>query len=186
MKILLLIILLSLNIVYAQSPYFSIKFSVIDKDSTQNSYQIISRECNFNYKPVIRSGDYWFGKDTSALNWDNLPDSMYRLLECSREGITPGMHYENSNQDMVWERIYSFTVIKNKTDSMRIVFPVLIKSFVTFINLGKIYFLPGTYFELINEFDYKSEKGSDYLYLSIPENFVWKNTSFEKRKIKIK
>lgn len=188
-KILIILLFCSCT-AFSQSPFFSIKFNVSSPPGEQilsKSYQIIDKTCSFNYKPEIISGDYWFGKDTSKLDWESLPDSMYSKLECGKENITDGAKYENSDQDMIWEKIYCFKIIetgnqKKSPDTMTIVFPVLIKSFVTLINLGGIQFSPG-YFELTNVLLYKT--GSDsYLHISLPEAHTWKSVKFEERKIK--
>ena len=69
-----------------------------------------------------------------------------------------------------------------KYDTMIIVFPVIINSFVTYIDLGTIEFNMG-YFEIINEFKYKTS-GND-LKITIPKNLKWNNVDYENRKIRI-
>lgn len=172
--------------IYAQSPFYSIKFSVVDDEAASHTYTISRQVCEFDYTPVINSGDYWFGKDTSMLNWNSLPDTMYKLLKCGDESLGNGMIYENSNQAMVWENIYKFKIIRTgkntgTSDTMTIVFPVLLKSFVTFIKLGTIRFAPG-YYEPIYDFKYSYD---EYLNIKLPEGYTWNSINFEDRKIKI-
>lgn len=172
---------------YSQSPYYTIKFSVTDASSGGYVYTIAKQVCEFDYKPVINSGDYWFGRDTSTLNWNNLPDSMYTLLKCGDESVEKGMVYEDSNQSMVWENIYRFRIIRRKaettaaSDTMTIVFPVLLKAFVTFINLGSIPFTPG-YYEPIYDFKYSQD---NHMSMSLPEGYPWKSILYEERKIRL-
>jgi len=168
---------------YSQSPYYTLKFSVTESpwgEMNLPAFDITVETCSFEYKPDVLSGDYWFGKDTSQLNWNNLPDSMYNVLSCI-ESKKLGDSYDNSNQDMVWENIYKIRIVKNNRDTMTVVYPVLIKSFVTFMDLGKIPFTKG-YFELTRDMVYSSDK---YLSITLPENYVWKSISYEDRKIKI-
>ena len=155
---------------YSQSPYFTLSFSVEDEPALNNNadYKIELTTCRFDYDPVIPSGDYWFGKDSSQLNWENLPDSMIKKLSCNTV-ITDGSHYENSNQSMVWENIYAIKIVRNLSDTMLIVFPVKIKSFVTFIRLGSIPFKTGLY-DLTDIISYTFK---EWLYLEIPQNYQW-------------
>lgn len=165
-----LTLVLNCNILYAQSPYFTMSFSIADENSLYNSpdYKIEVITCKFEYDPVIPSGDYWFGKDTSLLNWDNLPDSLIKKLKCSTAEIQ-GSSYENSNQAMVWENIYAIKIFRNSTDTMLIVFPVKIKSFVTYIKLGSIPFKTGLY-DLTDIITYTF---NEWLYLEISNNYKW-------------
>jgi hypothetical protein len=165
-----LVLIINSNFLYSQSPYYTINFSVSDEGTINNNadYKIEITTCRFNYDPVIPSGDYWFGKDTSLLNWDNLPDSMIQKLTCST-AETKGSNYEYSNQAMVWENIYAVKIIRNLSDTMFIVFPVKIKSFVTFIKLGVIPFKRGLY-DLTETITYTFK---EWLYLELPENYKW-------------
>lgn len=165
-------VILSVNsgMLYSQSPYYSIQFSIGEKDRIENIdfYKIELTTCRFDYDPMIPSGDYWFGKDSSQLNWDSLPDSLIKKLECST-AETQGSAYEYSNQAMVWENIYAIKIVRNITDTMLIVFPVKIKSFVTYIKLGSIPFKTGLYdLTDIITFTFK-----EWLYLEIPNNYEW-------------
>lgn len=155
---------------YSQSPYYTLSFS-IDDESTLNikaDYKIEVTTCRFDYEPIVPSGDYWFGKDTSQLIWENLPDSMIKKLSCNTTE-TNGAFYENSNQAMVWENIYAIRIVRNLSDTMLIVFPVKIKSFVTYIKLGGIPFKTGLY-DLTNIITYTFK---EWLYLEIPQNYKW-------------
>jgi hypothetical protein len=150
---------------FSQTPYYSLKFNITDTSKISYMYSITENLCKFDYKPFIASGDYWFGKDTSTLNWENLPDTMYKLLSCKKVTDADGKRFEHGNQQMIWENIFSLTIIRKKAngkryepykyDTMIVVFPVIIKSFVTFIDLGNIEFNKG-YFELIDEFIYNT------------------------------
>ena len=70
---------------------------------------------------------------------------------------------------MVWENIYAIRITRNFSDTMLIVFPVRIKSFVTHINLGIIPFKTGLY-DLTDIITYTFK---DWLYLEIPANYKW-------------
>lgn len=158
------------GIIYSQSPFYSIKFSVEDSGTINHNdeYVIDVTTCSFSYDPVITSGDYWFGKDTSLLNWQNLPDSVLKTMSC-KNSIVNGSAYESSNQAMVWENIYAIRIVRNLSDTMLIVFPVKIKSFVTFIDLGSIPFKSGI-FDLTNDINYTF---SQWLRLELPEGYNW-------------
>jgi hypothetical protein len=168
--ILVITVFLNCYSLYSQSPYFTLSFSVEDEFSLNNNadYKIEVTTCQFEYDPVIPSGDYWFGKDTSLLNWDNIPDTMIQKLICNT-AETKGSNYEYSNQAMVWENICAIKIIRNLSDTMFIVFPVKIKSFVTFIKLGVIPFKRGLY-DLTETITYTFK---EWLYLELPENYKW-------------
>lgn len=169
-------LLLEANI-YSQSPYYSLSLTMADN---ANAYKISLQTCSFVYDPVVSSNDYWFGRDTSKLDWDNLPDSMYGKLNCVSD-VQNGNAYKDGNQAMVWERIYKFTIVQNNTDTMTVVFPVLIKSFVTHIKLEGISFAKG-YFELTHDMYYSFD---DHLHITLPETYLWKPGNFDLRKIKL-
>lgn len=164
------ILFFNCGMLYTQSPYYTIKFSVGETDKIESSeeYKIELTTCRFDYDPVIPSGDYWFGKDTSVLNWQNLPDSMLKVMSCKNSTVS-GSSYNNSNQAMVWENIYAIRIVRNISDTMLIAFPVKVKSFVTFIDLGTIPFKSGFY-DLTEVISYTYK---EWLYLEIPQNYKW-------------
>ncbi|MEO8514024.1 MAG: hypothetical protein ABI543_10720 [Ignavibacteria bacterium] len=116
---------------------------------------------------------------------------MINSLSCKKAGSTEVTVFEDGSQQMKWENIFSITITRQKTnrktdelvkyDTMIIVFPVLLKSFVTYIDLGAVEFKEG-YYELIDEFLYDS---NDWLKLTLPKDRKWKSINFEDRKIKI-
>ncbi len=174
----------------AQSPFYSIKFHVnaLPLAPENAIYSVSWQTCKFDYDPVIPSGDYWFGNDTSALNWSKLPDSMYGKTSCSIPDTGYTQAFEKSNQAMMWEKFLKFTITKTypedgNSSTMTIVFPVLIKSFVTYIDLGQFFFTEG-YFELTDDIVYKIDDRK-HLHLSLPKYYSWKKIDFEKRKIKL-
>lgn len=158
------------GMLYSQSPYYSIMFSIreLDRNENINFYKIERTTCQFEYDPLIPSGDYWFGKDTSLLDWANLPDSMISKLSCNSSDLT-GLKYEYSSQAMVWENIFAIKIVRNITDTMIIVFPVKIKSFVTYIDLGSILFKTGIY-DLTDIITYSFNQ---WLHIEIPANYKW-------------
>ncbi len=158
------------GILYSQSPYYTLKFSVRDTGAVDesSSYTTSVTTCRFNYEPVIPSGDYWFGRDTSQLDWQNLPDSLLKTMTCINSEIN-GPSYESSNQSMVWENIYAIKIVRNSSETMMIVFPVKIKSFVTFMDLGNIPFKTGI-FDLTDDIVYSYSEG---LRLKVPEGYNW-------------
>lgn len=158
------------GILYSQSPYYSLKFSVGDSGTINHNdeYVIDVTSCQFDYDPVVPSGDYWFGRDTSRLDWKNLPDSVLKTISCVNF-VKNGSVYENSNQAMVWEIIYAIKIVRNSSDTMMIVFPVKIKSFVTFMDLGNVPFKAGI-FDLTDDIVYSYNQG---LKLEIPVGYNW-------------
>ena len=164
------LVLINCSAAYTQSPYYSLKFSVGDSGTINHNddYVIDVTSCQFDYDPVIPSGDYWFGRDTSRLDWQNLPDSVLKTISCVNY-VKNGSVYENSNQAMVWENIYAIRIVRNSSDTMLIVFPVKIKSFVTFMDLGNIPFKTGI-FDLTNDIVYSYNQG---LKLEIPVGYNW-------------
>jgi hypothetical protein len=174
----------------SQTPYTSIKFSVIDNPGNENpagKITIYEKVCEFDYEPVVPSGDYWFGKDTSQLNWDALPDSMYNRLNC-KEYIIDSAEVYYSVHHMAWEEIFCYKIVRENhlgiKDSMTIVFPILVKSFVTFLNLGLIPFKPG-YFELTNAIVYTADPVSKKVSFSFPADYKWESIEYKDRKIKL-
>ncbi len=181
----LALLLIVVSVCFAQTPYYTVKFTIIDDPKENLTYTIVERICEFDYKPVVPSGDYWFGRDTSVLNWGNLPDTMYNLLKCKDMPAEATKVFEEGRQSMIWETIFTFNITRHKAgsaeDTMTIVFPILVKSFVTYINLGGIKFKPG-YFELTRTLIYNTK---DHGTVTLPEDFTWVSTGFENRKIKL-
>lgn len=157
-------------LLFTQSPYYTISFSIADESSLNITaeYKIDVTTCKFEYTPEVPSGDYWFGKDTSLLDWENLPDSMIMKLSCNTADKT-GLKYAYSSQSMVWENIFAIKIVRNNTDTMLIVFPVKIKSFVTYIDLGSIPFITGI-FDLTDIISYSFNQ---WLHIGIPANYKW-------------
>lgn len=176
--------------ILSQSPYSSVKFELSDTSQKNYTYTVNQYICNFNYEPVVPSGNYWFGKDTSKLNWRNLPDSLINSLGCKKVNAVEGKIYEYGNQQMISEHIITITITRQRSnrktdedvkyDTMIIVMPVLLKSFVTYIDLGTITFNKGYY--SLEGFVYD---WSDWLKISLPAVINWQSVGFDDRKIKI-
>lgn len=188
---LFIIVLLLPAFAVSQTPFTGIKFRVIDNPGNENpagKLTIYEKVCEFDYEPVVPSGDYWFGNDDSQLNWDALPDSMYERLYC-KEHVIDSADVYYSIQRMAWELIFRYKIVRvnhlGVQDSMTIVFPILVKSFVTMLNFGQIPFTPG-YFELTKDIVYSKESGTGRVSFSFPADFKWETMRFEDRKIKMK
>ena len=176
---------------YAQSPYSSVKFELSDTSQKNYIYTVNEYICSFNYEPVVPSGDYWFGKDTSTLNWKSLPDSLVNSISVKKISSAKGKTFEYGNQQMIWEHIITLTITRQNIDlkndepaiydTMVVVMLVLLKSFVTYIDLGTIPFNKG-YYELLEGFVYD---WSDWLKISLPAVINWQSVGFDDRKIKI-
>ncbi len=184
----LLLLFILPYISFSQTPYCSIKFTILDAPENENpsgTFTITEKMCEFNYKPVVPSGDYWFGRDTSVLNWNDLPEEMYTLLKCN-ENAVKGANVEYSVQHMSWEKIFQYKIVRKNfsgtQDTMTIVFPILVKGFVTFFDIGNILYKPG-YYELIKNIVYTSSDNG--VTLTLPGNYIWTSINFEDRKIKI-
>ncbi len=174
----------------SQTPFTNIKFRVIDNPGNENpagKLTIYEKVCEFDYEPKVPSGDYWFGLDTSQLNWDALPDSMYKRLNC-KEHVIDSQEVNYSVQHMAWEEIFRYKIVRINylgiADSMTIVFPILVKSFVTFLDLGQISFTPG-YFELTGIIKYSTNTESKKVSFSFPTDHRWESMDYANRKIRI-
>ena len=100
-----------------------------------------------------------------------------------------GRTFEAGDQGMIWEDIFSFKIIRdnikeNTTDTMTIVFPVLIKSFVSIVDLGNFEFHQG-YFELTHELIYDVNPDTKRLKITLKNNPEWKALTNSERKIKL-
>jgi hypothetical protein len=138
-------------------------------DTCLSLYKITQEQCKF------RDASIKFSHDTSSVDWKNIPDSLTKNLICA-ENLTITkesyvVNYEYSNQNYAFESLFIFIIQRNKcgkTETMKISFPVIISSFVTFIDLGKIYFVPGEFY-LTDELNYSLTQ-NDYLKITLPEN----------------
>jgi len=153
----------------AQTPSFSFKFRLeelmshgIDSEST---YTIDMEKCEFREEKI----DY--SHDTSDIDWNNLPD----ILHYKSVGILTRKSYvldfNLRNHDYVFENIFIINIYREKGgeyDTMKISLPIKMKSFVTFIDFGKIYFVPG-YYNLADKLIYFIDESS-YLQITIQEN----------------
>ena len=170
-KLAITLILINCIAAFSQSPSYTLKFSVTEHgiiDESSN-FSIDVTTCRFSYSPQIPSNDYWFGRDTSQLNWQNLPDSVLKTISCENSAVN-GRFFESSNQEMVWENIYAIKIVRNSSDTMMFVFPVKIKSFVTYIDLGEISFKNGIY-DLTDAITYTAS--DNRLNMGIPKNYNW-------------
>jgi hypothetical protein len=164
MKILSLIIfIISFSpAAFSQSPYYSMKVSIKQEPGDNYTYRYFHTICQ--PKEWSTRGDT-FDHDTSRLSWDNLSIEYLSGLECKDLESESDSIYFYGNQMMVYENIMKVTVVRSgagAADTMRMIFPVKIKSFVTYINITNIPFYNKTY-DLTNDMEY-SIKG---MYLSI-------------------
>ena len=153
----------------AQTPSFSFKFRLeelmshgIDSEST---YNIELDKCEFREVTIN------FSHDTSDVDWNYLPDTSH----CKSTGTLTGKSYildfNLRNHDYAFENFYIINIYREKGgeyDTMKISFPIKMRSFVTFIDFGKIYFVPG-YYNLADKMIYFIDEKS-YLQITLQEN----------------
>ena len=153
----------------AQTPSFSLKFKLeelmyhgIDSVST---YTISLGLCEFRNVKI----DY--SHDTSDIDWNNLPDTLHFRNVGTLTGKSYILDFNIRNHDYAFENIYKINIYREKGgeyDTMIIWFPVKMRSFVTFIDFGKIYFVPG-YYNLAGKLIYFIDK-NNYLQITLQEN----------------
>ncbi len=176
MKTLLIIILLLPITAAAQSPYTGIRFRLEELmyhgDTCKSVFFLtINKYERADGKSIIKT----LGRDTSKYDWSDFPyrkdvDFTRKVLhEAKKE--TYVMDVAISNQDYAYENAFGISISRLKcdvTEYMTIYFPVTISSFVTFINLGTVYFRPGEYW-LLEDLKY-STNGKE-MHIKLPDNY---------------
>lgn len=128
-------------------------------DTCNSTYTINLEQCKF-YKTEIK-----YTQDTSKTDWKNLPEEISRNMICkeidSRKSNSYVTKYYYHNHDYAFENLIKINIYRekcNKSDTMSIVFPIRISSFVTMVKFGVLYFYPGKY-DLTDDMEYKKENG---------------------------
>lgn len=176
MKTLFIIILLLPLTAAAQSPYTGIRFRLEELMYHGDTCKSVFSLTVNKYEPTeVKSIIKTFGRDTSKYDWS---DFQYRkdvdftkkiFYETTKE--TYVMDVAISNQVYAFENAFGISISRLKcdvTEYMTIYFPVKISSFITFINLGTVYFKPGEYW-LLEDLKY-STNGKE-MHITLPDNY---------------
>lgn len=176
MKTLIIVILLLPITAAAQSPYTGIRFRLEELmyhgDTCKSVFSLSMNKYEITgSKNIIKT----FGRDTSKYDWSYFPynkdfDFTKKVFyETKKE--TYVMDVALSNQDYAFENAFGISISRLKcdvTEFMTIYFPVTISSFVTFINLGTVYFKPGEYWLLD---DLKFSTNGKEMHITLPDNY---------------
>ena len=113
----------------------------------------------------------------SKIDWNNLPDEISKSIICEdvdkviKKGYITDYYF--SKLGFVYENIFKINIYRDKCgkyDTMVVSFPVIISSFFTDIDFGKLYFYPGDY-NLTDKIDYEM-KDNSFLTLKPKENVL--------------
>ena len=167
----ILFLFMSCTIVFAQSPQVDIKFRfeeiMYHGDTCESVYTVVQERCLLLNPPVIKE---YIKHDTSKINWKNTSNILLKSYACMQNDSQVHkayvFNYKYSGHEYVYENIFRFTIVRQKcgnSDTMRFIFPVKISSFVTYIDLGKVYFSPHDY-DFTDNFIYNID---EYNYLHI-------------------
>jgi hypothetical protein len=172
LKILLIvvIVLLSCGAGFGQSPYYSINIT-IPPDHTINPfrYEIKFKLCLPN---KYSTGGDWFDRDTTILDTENPGSEYFNNLNCSSLESESDDNFSYGNQMMAYESTGNILITQyrnNNTDTMRIVFLVTRKSFVTSFNLKDLEFRPGTY-NITDGLEYNYD---EHLSIALRKGYEW-------------
>lgn len=164
-------ILLSLSTsISAQSPYYSIMFSIEQNLKEDITYSYFHKLCT--NEELTFSSD-WFSHDTSTVDWENLSQDEIAGFYCSELKTEVDKYFKYSNQLLAYNRIAHIEIsrsIKCEVETMIIVFPVMIQSFFTEIDLRGLKFRKGIY-EISDGLNYDLE---DNLKITLNNEFRWK------------
>ncbi|MGZ8544028.1 MAG: hypothetical protein ACXWV0_01980 [Flavisolibacter sp.] len=144
----LLILFFSIAIQYqlsAQSPYLSIDASMDADELDGAEYRMVGSFC-LPVQPSVTKTVY--GKDTSSISFKSLERHMIRCGQVfeTNDPDLPFNKFKYGNQQSGYEKIIVIRVIKLNAGmqaSMQIIVPVPYQSFLTFIKIRDIIFLPG-------------------------------------------
>jgi hypothetical protein len=154
----------------AQSPYYSLLLSIKDDTTADknSAYKIYHRLCVSDERII---GDF-FTNDTSNINWNDPPPEFFNSLKCIETSELISHQFKYSDQVMMYEMIVHLMIIDEiSQDTMQIVFPVKIKSFVTSIDLENIPFKKGIY-EIDNGLEYSLD--GMRLRMKLRDDYEWR------------
>jgi hypothetical protein len=176
MKILSLLFILICfsSLSFSQTPSFSVEFRLEEimyhGDTCNSTYTISLERCKFY------DADIKYTQDTSRIDWKNLPEDISRKMSCkeisNRENKSYITDYYYQNHDYAFENLIKINIYREKcakSDTMSIIFPIRISSFVTMVKFGILYFYPGRY-DLTDDMEYI--KNSGYLNILPKENIL--------------
>lgn len=168
----LFLILIPSQIIKAQSPYFRVNISAQENNST---YPVF-----YNYEFKLFLPENWSTEgsisepETSLLDLTNLSSEFYSNLRTLILQSESDKFFIYGNQLMPYEGIGNITITRTRnkeSDTMRLVFFISRKAFITFLNLKDIEFIPGLY-DITNSLDYIYESDSKLL-ISLISNYKW-------------
>lgn len=155
--------------VFAQSPYYEINISVKKEPGDSSVYKYIHSFCT---PPEWSNKGETYESDTSAIEW-NLSAGYIDSLKCSEVKSESDSIYSYGNKIMVYEYIIKVIVIREREgirDTMKIIFPVKIRSFVTLVDMTNIPFHSDTY-NMANDMVY-TVNGME-MTIKPAKNFQW-------------
>jgi hypothetical protein len=162
---------------YAQSPYYSFIFKLEEimyhGNTCQSEYKIkLVRYENLNTN--ITTNPY--GHDTSGYDWGSFRERADNDFRKSVIGEQTDksyvLNFKAANQGYIFNNYYEIIITRYKcgfTETMTMYFPIRISSFVTFVNLGVVYFIPGD-FNLNPDIIYSISEDSE-LSLNLPKDY---------------
>ncbi len=175
-RVILIILFLAPSFVFAQSPYTSLRFTLEELMYSGDTCKSVFNVTISKYVPA--SGERkpsLVKRDTTKYDWSNfryMKDIDFGKAVCyetSKE--TYVMDVSVSNQYYIFDNALEINIKRHKCgqwEEMNIVFPVTLSSFVTYINLGTVYFRPGDYW-IPEDLKY-SAKGKE-LDISLPDRY---------------
>ncbi len=158
--LIVLFLLTATGALFAQDPGYSITVKV--KPEEGYTYQYSSKLCSPKTKSIdTQWHEYYRSKiDISEFYCEDLRNEM-------SEG---GFRYADLMH--AYECVSNVTIIQTgseTSDTMRIVFPLKVESFVTIVELMDIEFKPGVY-DLSDGFDYDT---SNFMVMTVRDDFEW-------------
>ena len=141
-----------INLGWSQTPSVSIKLRFEEEmyhgDTCESIYYFTVDKYNLKKE----SEKNYFRQDTSTYNWDKFWENKDKDFNCIKVDENKYksyvFNYEFSRHEFVYEKVFCFNIKREKCgaeETMIFFLPVKLSCFVTFIELGIVYFKPGIY-----------------------------------------
>ncbi len=126
----------------AQSPYLSFE-AMMDADHLEGEkFRLVASFCMPVQPSAVKTV---YGKDTSSISFKSLEKHMIKCSSFFESDSTGDNVFSYGNQNFGYEKIIVLRVIRlnQEMESMQMIVPLRYQSFLTFIRIRDIVFMPG-------------------------------------------
>jgi hypothetical protein len=172
-KTIFLAFLLFASQLFAQSPYYIFNVSIKQEQGTEKArFNFLHRVCPFSFTQMKGSV---FENDTSGVDWSKFNYDTIKSAKCFEVTADNDTSLNYGNQWRVYEHVLYTRITNPAADTMEIIIPVKINSFVTYVSLKNIPFRKGKFVLNDNMVYMPDADESMYMHVQVSNDYKWDN-----------